>query len=83
MQVEKIRQLLESGIADARVDVTGDGTHFTAVVVAAAFAGENRVRRHQRVYRALGDKVGKEIHALSIQAYTPEEWDDKKELRPL
>jgi acid stress-induced BolA-like protein IbaG/YrbA len=57
------------------VEVTGeDGVHFAARVIAAEFAALRPVQRHQRVYQTLGGRMGGEIHALSLQTYTPEEW---------
>jgi acid stress-induced BolA-like protein IbaG/YrbA len=73
MQAEDIQALIEGGIPGARARVTGDGRHFEAVVVAAAFAGRSSVQRHQLVYRALGARMDDEIHALSIKAMTPDE----------
>ena len=70
---ESIKSGIEAGLACERVDVMGDGQHFQALVVSAAFAGKNRVQRHQLVYRALGDRMREEIHALSMQTLTPEE----------
>ena len=55
-------------------EVTGDGHHFEAVIVSTEFRGKNRVQQHQLVYRALGDRMREEIHALSMQTLTPEEW---------
>lgn len=81
MQIEDIKKLLETGIPDSQVEVDGDGTHFSALVVSVVFAGKNKVQRHQVVYQALGGKVGTDIHALSIQTCTPEEWEKKKSLR--
>lgn len=81
MQIEDIKKLLETGIPDSQVEVDGDGTHFSALVVSAVFAGKNKVQRHQVVYQALGGKMGTDIHALSIQTCTPEEWEKKKPLR--
>lgn len=52
----------------------GGGGHFEVVIVAAAFRGLNRVARQRRVFAALGDAVGREIHALAMQTFTPEEW---------
>ena len=52
----------------------GDGQHFQALVVSAAFAGKSRVQRHQLVYAALGERMREEIHALSMRTLTPEEW---------
>ena len=53
------------------VDVAGDGHHFEAVIVSAAFRGKNKVQQHQLVYRALGDRMREEIHALSMQTPRP------------
>ena len=50
-----------------------DNTHYEAVVIARSFDGKRPLQRHQMVYAALGDKMGGEIHALSIQAMTPDE----------
>ncbi len=51
-----------------------DNVHFEALVVSPAFAGKRTLQRHRRIYGALGTHIGGDIHALSIQAYTPEEW---------
>ena len=81
MQVEEIKKKIEQGIADSEVTVEGDGRHFQVTVVSGAFAGKNMVQQHQLVYQALGDKVGGEIHALSISTYTNEEWQQQKNLQ--
>lgn len=81
MQSSEIQKLIEAGLPGCRVEVDGDGTHFAAVVVSDAFAGKNMVQRHQLVYGALGGRMGGEIHALSIQAHTPGEWEEKQKLR--
>ncbi len=81
MQVDDIASLIKTGIPDCVVEVEGDGTHFTAIIVSDVFAGKNMVQQHQLVYRALGDKMGTDIHALSIQTFTPEEWQKKSQLR--
>jgi acid stress-induced BolA-like protein IbaG/YrbA len=70
---ESIKNGIEAGLACERVDVMGDGQHFQALVVSAAFAGKSRVQRHQLVYKALGDRMREEIHALSMQTFTPDE----------
>lgn len=51
-----------------------DGQHFEAVVVSPQFAGKNMVQQHQLVYKALGERMREEIHALSLRTYTPEAW---------
>jgi len=71
---ESIRQSIEAGLACEHVEVIGDGQHFQALVVSAAFAGRSRVQRHQLVYAALGERMREEVHALSMQTLTPEEW---------
>ncbi len=70
---EEIQRLLQEGLPGAQVRVSGDGHHFEAVVVSAAFAGKNKVQRHQMVYSALGGRMGNEIHALSLKTLTPDE----------
>jgi len=76
MNPETIKQLIASGLADADILVEGDdGTHFQARIVSASFNGLNMVQQHQMVYKTLGDKMGTDIHALSIQTYTPAEWE--------
>ena len=70
---ESVKAGIEAGLACERLEVIGDGQHFQAVIVSRAFEGKNRVQRHQLVYRALGDRMREEIHALSMQTLTPEE----------
>lgn len=70
---ESVKDGIEAGLACQRVEVMGDGQHFQALIVSAAFVGKSRVQRHQLVYKALGDRMREEIHALSMQTLTPEE----------
>jgi len=71
---DSVKAGIEGGLACEHLEVLGDGQHFQAVVVSAAFAGKSRVQRHQLVYAALGDRMREEIHALSMQTFTPEAW---------
>jgi acid stress-induced BolA-like protein IbaG/YrbA len=71
---ESVKAGIAAGLACEHLEVVGDGQHFQALVVAAAFAGKNRVQRHQLVYAALGERMREEIHALSMQTLTPDEW---------
>ena len=71
---ESIQATIIAGIACEHCQVSGDGHHFEAVIVSPAFEGLNRVRRHQLVYGALGDRMREEIHALSMKTLTPAEW---------
>lgn len=67
MTKEEIQQLIEAGLPGAQVRVTGDdGRHFEAEVVCAAFAGKMPVAQHRMVYATLGDRMGREIHALQL-----------------
>lgn len=75
MNSEEITRLVEAGLPAAKAIVrTDDDTHFEAVVIAPDFAGRSRLQRHQMVYAALGGHMAGDIHALSIRAYTPDEW---------
>lgn len=68
MTKEQIAALIQAGLPDAQVTVNGDdGQHFEAEVVSAAFAGKMPVAQHRLVYAALGDKMGREIHALKLK----------------
>lgn len=69
-----IEQSIRAGLACTHLEVTGDGAHFEAVVVSPEFAGLPRVRQHQLVYRALGERMREEIHALSMKTFSPDEW---------
>jgi len=71
---DSIRATLESGLACEHLDVRGDGHHFEAVIVSPEFEGLSRIKRHQRVYGVLGDRMREEIHALSMTTLTPAEW---------
>ena len=76
MDAAEIERLIREGIPDARVtieDLRGDGDHYAALVVSAAFAGKNRVQQHQMVYQALSGKMGSELHALALQTSAPED----------
>ena len=71
---EDVKGYIESSLPCDWVEVQGDGRHFEAIIVSASFTGKSRVAQHQLVYRALGDRMRDEIHALSMQTFTPEQW---------
>ncbi len=74
MSPAEVRRLIEQGLPSAQVEVTSDdGTHFEARVVSPAFEGKRPLARHQMVYAALGELMGREIHALSLRTLTPDE----------
>ena len=74
MQSEEIQAMIQRGLPDAEVQVTGDGRHFDAVVVSEVFTGKGLLEQHRLVYATLGDKMGGDIHALTIRTYTREQW---------
>lgn len=69
----EVQQFIASGLDCAALQVEGDGRHFFATIVSAEFEGLSRIRRHQRVYAALGDRMREQIHALSMKTLTPAE----------
>jgi len=74
MDAAEIERLIKDAFPDARVqieDLRGDGDHYAAVVVSAAFEGKTRVQQHQMVYGALKGKMGGELHALALQTQAP------------
>ena len=74
VEPSSIEQSIRAGLACTHLEVRGDGAHFDAVIVSPAFMGLSRVRQHQLVYAALGDRMREEIHALSMKTFSPEEW---------
>lgn len=74
VQPADIKGYIEQGLECDHVRVEGDGHHFEAVIVSPLFRGKSKVQQHQLVYRALGDRMREEIHALSMQTLTPEQW---------
>jgi acid stress-induced BolA-like protein IbaG/YrbA len=71
---EQVREFIAHGLACQHLEVEGDGRHFFATIVSAQFEGQPRVRRHQQVYAALGDRMREQIHALSMKTLTPAEF---------
>ena len=76
MAASDIERFIREALPDARIeirDLAGDGDHYAANVVAAAFKGKSRVQQHQMVYAALKGRMGGELHALALQTSPPEE----------
>ncbi|MCY4405871.1 MAG: BolA family transcriptional regulator [Rhodospirillaceae bacterium] len=74
MDVQEIEQLIREALPDAQIhidDLRGDGDHYAARVVSAAFAGKSLVEQHQMVYRALRGRMGDQLHALALQTSVP------------
>ena len=75
MEPEAVKTLIEQGLPEARAQVTGDGRHFEALVLSPGFAGKTLLQRHRMVMATVDERIrSDELHALSIKAYTPEEW---------
>ncbi|MBL8333093.1 MAG: BolA family transcriptional regulator [Rubrivivax sp.] len=70
---DQVRGYIAAGLDCQHLEVEGDGRHFFATIVSSAFEGLSRVRRHQLVYAALGERMREEIHALSMKTLTPAE----------
>jgi acid stress-induced BolA-like protein IbaG/YrbA len=70
---DDVQRFIAQGLACEQVVVEGDGRHFFATIVSAEFEGASRIARHQRVYRALGERMREQIHALSMKTLTPAE----------
>jgi acid stress-induced BolA-like protein IbaG/YrbA len=71
---QQVRDFIAAGLPCLHIEVEGDGRHFFATIVSADFEGLARVRRHQKVYAALGDRMREQIHALSMKTLTPTEF---------
>lgn len=83
MDPRQVADLIRQAIPEAQVDVrSDDNTHFAALLIGSAFEGLRPIARHQLVYKALGERVGREIHALSIEAFTPQEWSAREKGSP-
>ena len=75
MTATEIERLIREGLPDASVtieDLAGDGNHYRAVIVSELFRGKSRVQQHQLVYRALGQRMGGELHALALSTSAPQ-----------
>jgi stress-induced morphogen len=75
MTAHEIERFIKEGLPDAQVeirDLAGDGNHYSANVISAAFKGKNRVQQHQMVYEALKGRMGGELHALALQTSAPD-----------
>ena len=74
MTPDQIASLISRGLPGARVEIrSDDNVHFAARVVSPEFAGKRPIARHQLIYETLGELMGREIHAMSIEALTPDE----------
>lgn len=82
MTPEEVKQLIQAGLPDCEVTVTGDGSHFDAIVVGNMFEGMMPVKKQQAVYATVTEQITSgALHALTIKAYTPEEWEKAQKLQ--
>jgi len=82
MEIDAIKAKIEAAIEGSEATVKGDGSHFDAIVVSEAFAGKSPVQKQKMVYAPLNDLITSgELHALTIKAYTPEEWQRASKLQ--
>lgn len=82
MDPEEVKKRILAGLPDCEVTVSGDGSHFDAVVVGDVFAGKSMVAKQKLVYATVNDIITSgQLHALSIKTYTPSEWERAKKLQ--
>lgn len=75
MNEEQIKELIESELEGAEVQISGDGRHFEALIVYEGFSGKSILQQHRMVYAVFGDKFSTdEVHALSIKTMTPDQY---------
>lgn len=74
---DTLRTYIADGLECEHLEVAGDGRHFEALIVSKRFEGKRLLERHQIVYAALGDRMREEVHALSMNTLTPEEFADR------
>jgi acid stress-induced BolA-like protein IbaG/YrbA len=75
MTAEELQTLITAGLPCEHCTLEGDGRHWYATIVSAAFEGKRAIQRHQQVYATLGNRMKTdEVHALSMKTFTPAEW---------
>ena len=78
MEPESVKRLIASGIPDAKIEVidtTGSKDHFSAIVISSSFEGLSLIDQHKEVYKAVGEHMTKEIHALQLKTFSPKQWE--------
>lgn len=82
MNPDDVKRLIEAGLAGCQATVSGDGSHFDAIVVGDIFAGKSLVEQQRMVYATVNERIASgELHALSIKTYTPEQWEKARKLQ--
>ena len=82
MELDEVKKLIEAGLPDCDVTVTGDGSHFDAIVVGEVFEGMMPVKKQQLVYGTVTEQITSgALHAFTIKTYTPAEWEKAQKLQ--
>jgi acid stress-induced BolA-like protein IbaG/YrbA len=82
MEISEVQGLIEAGLPGAKVTVTGDGSHFQAVVVSEEFEGKSLLQKQKMVFATVNEHITSgALHAFSIKAYTPAEWEKASKLQ--
>ena len=78
MTAEELQSLIATSLPCEHIEVSGDGRHWSAVIVSPDFEGLRLIARHKKVYDTLGARIKTdEVHALSMKTHTPAEWAKK------
>ena len=78
MNAQELQSIIAAGLPCEHLEVTGDGRHWSAVIVSPSFEGLRLIARHKKVYDTLGERIKTdEVHALSMKTHTPAEWAAK------
>lgn len=84
MDIIQVKQILDDALSLQEIHVKGEGSHYEVVAVDSMFDGMSRVKKQQLIYAPLMEYIQRnDIHAVSIKAYTPEEWARDKKLMSL
>lgn len=84
MESTEVKAILEAALQLEELHVKGEGSHFEVIAVDSCFDGMSRVKKQQMIYGPLTEQIARnDIHAVSIKAYTPEEWARDKKLMSL
>jgi acid stress-induced BolA-like protein IbaG/YrbA len=80
METEAVAALIRDGMPGAQVEVTGDGSHFEAVVVSDLFAGKTPIQKQRLVMATVRSQIERgELHALSVKTFTPRQWTEQQD----
>ncbi len=82
MELDALKQYIQDHLSCDYVKTNGDGRHFNAIIVSEEFHGLTTLKRQQKVYAFLGEKISSgELHAFNMKTYSPIEWQQEQEKR--